>query len=516
MYNAGRPDKTLHVIDSGSDVPQEVRGVFLPPEYQARPRARSPRSRSRQQRVSFVPQRVRARTQRTYHIRLALVGTLSLALMLGVGLGTFAALQGPTTVAAPLVSLEAPTGELSIVETGPNEAFTQPSFFLETKEAFIEQELTFIEANLSSMELVYVQAGEEVLRVPIASKGKEGSWWETPAGLYEVSVKKENHFSSFGQVYQPYSMVFQGNFFIHGWPEYEDGTPVPEGYSGGCIRLATEDAAALYELIAVGTPVLVFEESFAGDDFVYEAALPEIEADEYLIADVENNTVLAASDLDSVRPIASITKLMTALVAAEHLNLDDRVRVTQEKYVTTLIPRLSGYGTASMYSLLQLLLVESSNEAAEVIASQLGRERFIELMNDKARALGLSDTTFADPSGLEDGNVATIADLFKLVQYIYHNRSFILELTANQDLPTAYTSGEFGALENFNVMDDMPSFLGGKIGETLAAGQTNLSLHRVQVGEAERVIAVVVLGSDSREQDVQRLLQYVRDRYQAE
>jgi D-alanyl-D-alanine carboxypeptidase len=261
------------------------------------------------------------------------------------------------------------------------------------------------------------------------------------------------------------------------------------------------------------TPVLVHEADFENDDFVYEPKAPNITATHYLVADIKNNAILASSDLEAEAPIASITKLMTALVAAEHINLDKDVYLYQEQYVTTLIPRLQGRYQASMYSLLQLLLVESSNEAAEVIATQVGRERFIELMNEKALALGLVHTTFTDPSGLDDGNISTVSDLLRLIQYIHHNRSFILELTHDQDLPTAYASGQFGELENFNTIEDIDSFIGGKIGETEAAGQTSVSLHQLNINGTERIIAVIILDSDARDDDVKQLLQYVETQF---
>jgi D-alanyl-D-alanine carboxypeptidase len=132
-----------------------------------------------------------------------------------------------------------------------------------------------------------------------------------------------------------------------------------------------------------------------------------------------------------------------------------------------------------MYSLLQLLLVESSNEAAEFIAGIVGRERFVTLMNEKAGALGLANTTFTDPSGLDSGNTSSVGDLLRLAQYIYNNRSFILELSVNQDIQTAYKKGQFGKLENFNTIEGVDSFIGGKVGDTLAAGQTSVSCSRI-------------------------------------
>lgn len=433
---------------------------------------------------------------------------------LSLGVTVFNTLSATNSVAAPIVLIKgeepATTKELNY---GTRVSFSEPSFFAETRDSFAKAGETFIEADLAAMKLRLHREGKIELEVDILSKGREGSWWETPAGLYAVESKETNHFSSFGQVWQPWSMVFQGNFFIHGWPYYPDGTPVPEGYSGGCIRLSDEDAEALYILTPVGTPVLVHEQDFAGDGFVYEPKVPKINSEHYLLADIQSSTVLASSDMDSVVPIASLAKLMTALVAAEYINLDKDVRITQEKYVTTLIPRLEGKNKASMYSLLQLMLVESSNEAAEVIASQIGRERFIVLMNEKAKSLGLESTTFTDPSGLDDGNQSSLRDLLRLIQYIYNNRSFILELTANAELKTLYDSGDFGELENFNKIEGVDSFIGGKVGETLAAGQTSVSLHEIEVKDSKRIIAVIILNSKDRPDDITKLLTYIEERF---
>ena len=434
--------------------------------------------------------------------------------MVLAGVSSYSVLTAESSVAAPIVVVESTASrEVAPLSYGVKMELSQPDFFQDTHAAFIDNDMTFIEADLTAMRIAYYKDGEEIFTVPILSKGREGSWWETPAGLYKISYKTEKHFSSFGQVYQPYSMAFQGNFFVHGWPYYSDGTPVETEFSGGCIRLDTDDAATLFELTDSGTPILVHEVAFEGDSFLYETKVPEISAPHYLVADVKSNTVLASSDVDAAAPIASITKLMTALIAAEYINLDKTVWKTQEAFVTSLVPRLEDRAKVSMYSLLQLLLVESSNEAAEVIAAQLGRERFIALMNEKATLLGLEDTVFRDPSGLDDGNISSLKDLLRLTQYIHHNRSFIIELTANQDLPTAYTSGEFGTLNNFNEFKELDNFVGGKVGETNAAGQTSVSLHEVEISGETRVIALILLGSTGRTDDVLKLLSFVERRF---
>ncbi len=421
--------------------------------------------------------------------------------------GTTAPAGAPVVVQNPYTNKETP------LNYGVQMTFTEPSFFLETRESYIASERTFIEVDLTSMELRYFEDGVLREQMPILSKGKKGSWWETPAGLYKVESKKARHFSSFGQVYTPWNLVFQGNFSIHGWPEFPDGTRVPEDFSGGCVRLSDTDAERIYSLVDSETPILVHEEPIVIDGFVYEPKIPELDTPHYLIADVESSTVLASSELGEKAAIASLTKLMTALVAAEYINLDTSVFVDQPTFVQSLVPRLGDRNVVSMYSLLQLLLVESSNEAAEVIAAQIGREQFIEHMNDKARALGLTDTVFTDPSGLSSENVSSLRDLLGLIRYIYNSRRFIIELTANQDLPSAYVSGEFGALSNFNKVGDLENFIGGKVGETTAAGQTSITLHRLTVKGQERVLAIILLGSDGRNADVRELLGYAEARF---
>ncbi len=505
MFNAEDSRKQIRLASHHDDVPMQISGVLIPASYTdyAKRHANPVADVAVLPAEGFVLSRI-----------YILIPMVALLLITTFGSVISWSTDGKDAVAAPVVYVaNEKLPEPTPLHYGIQPMLSHPNFFFETKASFIEDKLTFIEADLTGMRIIYYEEGIEVYAAPILSKGKEGSWWETPAGLYEIELKEENHFSSFGNVYQPWSMVFQGNFFIHGWPQYSDGTPVPEGYSGGCVRLSDEDAEALYSFVSKGVPVLVHEKDFENDNFVYEQKIPELTAPHYLLADIKSNSVLASSDLDEVVPIASITKLMTALVAAEYINLDKDVYVSQEKYVTTLIPRLQGRYQASMYSLLQLLLVESSNEAAEVIATQVGRERFIQLMNEKAMSLGLENSTFTDPSGLDDGNVSTVSDLLRLIQYIHYNRSFILELTFDQDLPTAYKSGEFGELENFNLIEDVDSFIGGKVGETLAAGQTSVSLHKLDINGEERLLALIILGSESRTDDVNKLLDYITEQF---
>ncbi len=115
----------------------------------------------------------------------------------------------------------------------------------------------YIYVNLKNMEITLYHDDMSVLKFPVLSIRAIGSKFDTPKGLFKIGTKEQLHFSSIGHVWMPYSMQFSGDFFIHGWPYYPDGTPVPQGYSGGCVRLSDEVAKAVYEFASIGMPVLI-------------------------------------------------------------------------------------------------------------------------------------------------------------------------------------------------------------------------------------------------------------------
>jgi len=404
-------------------------------------------------------------------------------------------------------------GKLSSFNYGSWPALEDTAFFERVRQELIDEKVSFIESDLSAMTLKVYKEGKLEKEVPIVSKGREGSWWETPAGLYKIQGKESDHFSSFGQVHMPWSMPFQGNFFIHGWPYYNNGQLVAEGYSGGCIRLSTEDAQSVFELSEVDMPVLVYEKDFIGDSFEYKLLEDKISASSYLAADLANNFAFAEKASEAQVPIASLTKLMTAIVASEYINIEKEIVITEDMLVQTSVPRLYAGQRISVFNLLYPLLMESSNEAGTAMARILGTNRFVELMNEKALAIGMNDTHFVDPNGSGAENVSTATDLFRLAKYIYNNRSFILDISIGGATQSIYGQPVLYGLQNFNVFVDDPEFVGGKVGMTTAAGETILSIFRVQKANEERPVVIIALSSKDRVKDASMLIDYIRRSY---
>ena len=492
-----KPKDTLQLIVHESDIPTVDRGSLIP----FAPRSIDTKALPPKPNLVLLASRVGVAA--LFVAMLGLAGT--------VGYGT---LLQSSQVASPVVTIVDPiTLSVTAFDYGPQTALSQTSFFVETRDAFIDDELSFIEVDIEKKQLRYFSRGVLSYSAAIIQTADTKSWLNVEAGLYQVNDKKKEFFSNLAQTIMPWTIVFQENFMIHGVPEYPDGSTVSEDKMTGGIRLSTSDAERLFQLVSNDTPVLVHAGVSAPDSFVYTPSVPDITAPHYFVADIDNNAILASSAIDEAAPIASLTKLMTALVASEDLPLDKRVFVTSPNFVISLIPRLAERSSVSMYSLLQLLLVESSNEAAEVIAAELGREEFIEAMNTKARQLGMLNTTFTDPSGLDNGNVSTVGDLYRLVQHIEQNRSFIIDITKDVSLPSAYVGGDFAGLVNFNEIEDVEGFVGGKVGETRAAGLTSISLHELSVGGATRTVVVIILNSNDRTKDVQSLVSLVEDRF---
>jgi len=419
--------------------------------------------------------------------------------------GVFFVLGSMANAERPPVSIMYPDGSVEF-GYGAIPALSRTDFFNEVKRKLVESGETFIEADLSAMTIRVYRSGTVSLEVPIRTKGKEGSWWETPAGLYRIETKESDHFSSFGHVHQPWSMSFQGNFFIHGWPYYPDGTAVSSTFSGGCIRLADQDAKAVYDTVSVGTPVLVFEKDFASDGFVYEALPPTLAARAYLIGDIHTDTVLLEKG-DGAFPAGSLTKLMTALVAGEYINMDENLTVVAEENDSDACP-LAG-STYKAFHLLYPLLFGDSDCIATTFAGTKGDNAFVSFMNKKAISLGMTETHFEDSSGDDERTVIAIRDVFALARYVYHNRSFAFDITAGKENGATYGTSPFADGERDIIGFGDSAFLGGMSGVAPDGSEIALALFSVTHKEVSRPVVFVVAGSTDVGRDIATLRAYM-------
>jgi D-alanyl-D-alanine carboxypeptidase len=371
----------------------------------------------------------------------------------------------------------------------------------------------FIAADLTAMKLLMYQNGAVVEELNILSKGKPGTSWETPSGYYSIRTKEESHFSTIGHVYMPYSMQFYGNYFIHGWSYYPDGTPVSASFSGGCIRLSTVDAKKVYDFATIGTGIFVYEEEKQKplDALAVQyLPVPNIRAEAYLVADVDTGDVYAEKNATEPRPIASVTKLMTALVANELISFERSIPI-QNVALTAGKGRATSTEEFLVGDLLYPLLLESNNVVADSIARYYGKTPFVGWMNTTAKAFGMQSTTFADPTGASVDNIASADDVYRLLKYLSDRKSFVLSITQVPTKEVRSQSGSLYTVANVNSPVYESPFVGGKAGLTSAAGETMATVVGVNDGDVQRRIAIVVLKSDDRVSDTLSLAKWLTE-----
>lgn len=152
---------------------------------------------------------------------------------------------------------------------------------------------------------------------------------------------------------------------------------------------------------------------------------PTIYAKNYILIDMESAYPLYVKNADIQVPIASTTKIMTAIIVLENYNLDDIITISQS--AATQIGSdiyLRTNEKMTIENLLYALLVRSGNDAAMALAEKIGLDEFVKKMNEKAQYLGLNNTHFKDPAGLDDSGHSTAKDLAILAAYALRNKQF--------------------------------------------------------------------------------------------
>ncbi len=250
-------------------------------------------------------------------------------------------------------------------------------------------------------------------------------------------------------------------------------------------------------------------EGISVPQFIVAEHDPEISADAWLLFDMETGEIIKDHNASKKVPIASVTKLMTAEVAVTSLDLDATTTVSWSAIQTDgRAGRLRAGERIQTRELLFPLLLESSNDAAEEIAEQYKKNGSLSgAMTREARNLGMHESSFADASGLADGNTSTAVDLSILLRHLFNKQRYLLDITT---LPQ-YVGKEHDWLNNNPVHDEW-GYLGGKHGYTEEAGRTfaGVFLEHLKGGD-KREIGMVLLHSDDIRSDVRTLRTYLRE-----
>lgn len=225
-----------------------------------------------------------------------------------------------------------------------------------------------------------------------------------------------------------------------------------------------------------------------------DAKLPIINSRQYTLMDAESGYLIASQEPDKQVAIASMTKIMTAILTLENYKLTDVVEISSIAASTNGSDvQFRTKEKVSVGDLLDALLISSANDAAIALAEQSGSvEIFVEKMNKKAEELGLTNTRFKDPAGLDDNGYSTAKDIAVLTSYVIRKPEF-RKIIKQPEKEIVSVSGIKHQLDNSNrlVKDEMflAGVIGGKTGFTPVAGH-NLTVAAERDGHT--LIAVII------------------------
>lgn len=263
----------------------------------------------------------------------------------------------------------------------------------------------------------------------------------------------------------------------------------------------------------------IISDTFSRDSFFWQPDFDrvvnaqsnlELTAVSAISHDISTNSLIYEKEAGKKLPMASLTKIMTAIVALENLDLSQKVTVPKSAAeIGEGTMGLSEGETLSVEELLYGLLLQSGNDAGETIAqtSKFGRSRFLHLMNKKAEDLGLSNTRFTNPTGLEgDGEqYSTAKELLVLTNYAMKNPTFAKIVGTYENLiPATSEHKEFHLFNETNLLTTYPGVKGVKTGFTYEAGMCLITFLDY---EGHQIIAVI-LNSQNRREEMANLLDF--------
>jgi len=235
--------------------------------------------------------------------------------------------------------------------------------------------------------------------------------------------------------------------------------------------------------------------------------LSTISAGSIYIFDLETGVEIFTRDKNAVRPIASVTKLISSALFLEHASTSDTATITWNDVNTDgRSGRLQAGQQYAHKELLFPVLLESSNDAA-VVMERVAPVDLIHEMNTYVQLQQLNATHFSDTSGLSDGNVSTAYELGKLTSILFAEYPHIFDITR---LKTYINHINAWMNNNPFVYDE--GYKGGKHGYTYAANRTAVAffVEKLKSGQT-RTIGYILLGSDSLQTDMERLRAYVQN-----
>jgi D-alanyl-D-alanine carboxypeptidase (penicillin-binding protein 5/6) len=238
-----------------------------------------------------------------------------------------------------------------------------------------------------------------------------------------------------------------------------------------------------------------------------------IQAKSFYVMDEKTDYTLSEKDSQAKMPIASLTKIMTAILVLENTDLNDTVKISSNAVATFGNKRGLVVGEEiRVEDLLKIMLVDSNNAAAVALAEHTGGsvEKFVALMNQKAKDLKLINTRFINPTGLDEGdnyNYSNAYEIALLTDYALEKQ--ILWNFSSTKEATVYSLNKkqvHNVKNTDDLLGEMNGIVGGKTGYTEKAGECLVLI--VQSPDKRGRVVAVILNSEDRFGEMKSLINW--------
>ncbi len=233
-----------------------------------------------------------------------------------------------------------------------------------------------------------------------------------------------------------------------------------------------------------------------------------------IVMDIDSKRILYENNANEKKLIASITKIMTCIIAIEEGNLNKNVKAGEEilkMYGTSIYLELNE--KMKLIDLLYGLMLRSGNDASVVIAKEIAgsEEKFVEMMNEKAKELGMTNTIFSNPHGLDEEtkNYSTAKDMAILTSYAYSNKTY-RKITGTETYSVKTANKSYLWYNRMKLLGDYKYCTGGKNGYTPSAGKTLVTTHK----KNDLNIVIVSLYDNDEYNNHERLAEYAFNNYE--
>lgn len=241
---------------------------------------------------------------------------------------------------------------------------------------------------------------------------------------------------------------------------------------------------------------------------VFDLAL---ESNIVLIGNLETGHILYQKNADQKTNAASITKLLSAGVALENIDINNVITINDTIYSNLPAKADLVLGERiKVIDLIKMALIMSSNDAINALANHLGYYDFLNKMNTKANELGMYNSHFDNPVGFDsEGNYSNALDLFQLAKYIYNNFPIIGEITTSKAITITSESNIKHLVVPTNlIIDELENFWGGKTGTTPKAKEALLSIFEFEEKGKKYPYVAIIVQSDNRFSDVKKISEW--------